>query len=163
MFQNLLHGRRLQVFGASVVVFAPQLSRLIVAACGAVPMVVVARATAPFVTYIHLKIPFYARLSRDKFVKFLERIPPKTEIDLTTIKSFGLLRVQRMPVEELRKVKYTFSAANLVRIPPPSSTLPRRPWWKGSLPTKFYVGHERIKKGRGPTPWQKVWEQLKSA
>ncbi|KAL8677759.1 MAG: hypothetical protein Q9186_005844 [Xanthomendoza sp. 1 TL-2023] len=127
---------------------------------GLIPVLVVAQATAPFVTYIHLRIPFYARRSKDSLMKFVNNtVPLNTEIDLTTIGHFGWPHVHRMPLAELRKAKFALSAANLKRVLPSSSSLPKRSWWKGSLPTKFYVVNEPIGR-RGPTPWQKVWEQL---
>ncbi|KAL8719028.1 MAG: hypothetical protein Q9225_003909 [Loekoesia sp. 1 TL-2023] len=129
---------------------------------GAIPMLVVMRATAPFVTYVHLKVPFIARRSKEHLSKFVEKVPQNTEIDLTTIGNFGWPHVYRMPLAELRKAKYMFSAANLRRVPLSSSQPARRPWWKGSLPMKFYVDNERVRL-RGSTPWQRVWEQLKTA
>lgn len=126
-------------------------------------MLVVMRTTAPFVTYVHLKVPFYARRSRDHLAKFVEKVPQNTEIDLTTIGNFGWPHVYRMPLFELRKAQYMFSAANLRRVPSSLSRTSKRPWWKGNLPAKFYVGSERVRRFRGSTLWQRVWEQLKTA
>lgn len=125
-------------------------------------MLVVAYATAPFVTYIHLRIPFYARRSKEDLMRFVNQVPRTTEIDLTTIGQFGWPHVYRMPLAELRKARYTFSAANLVRVISPSAVKPARSWWKKESPTKFYVGIKPVGR-RGPTPWQKVWDQLPSA
>ncbi|KAL8758095.1 MAG: hypothetical protein Q9199_001728 [Rusavskia elegans] len=126
---------------------------------GAIPMLVVAYATAPFVTYIHLRIPFYARRSKEDLMRFVEKVPRTTEIDLTTIGQFGWPHVYRMPLAELRKARYTLSAANVKRLLPPSSVNPNRSWWKRGLPTKFHVSVKPVGR-RGPTPWQKVWDQL---
>lgn len=126
-------------------------------------MLVVMRVTAPFVTYVHLKTPFYARRSRDHLAKFVEKVPQNTEIDLTTIGNFGWPHVYRMPLFELRKAKFRLSVANLRRVPSSLSLKSNRPWWKGSLPTKFYVGDERVPRFRGTTLWQRVWAQLKTA
>ncbi|KAL8940298.1 MAG: hypothetical protein Q9216_002884 [Gyalolechia sp. 2 TL-2023] len=159
------------VFAFSVAVIAPAQYNLpdapvwvpfAVIACGAIPMLVVMRATAPFVTYVHLQVPFYARRSREHLSSFLEKVPQNTEIDLTTIGNFGWPHVYRMRMAELRKAKHMFSAANLRRVPLTSSKPSRRPWWKGDLPMKFYVGNERVRV-RGSTPWQRVWQQLKTA
>lgn len=125
-------------------------------------MLVVMRTTAPFVTYAHLKLPFHARRSRDDLAKFVAKVPPHTEIDLTTIGNFGWPHVYRMPLFELKKTKYMFSIANLRRLPSPLSQTSKRAWWKGSLPTDFYIGHERVRRG-GSTLWQRVLEQLKTA
>lgn len=135
---------------------------LLVVAGGLIPFVVVAYATAPFVTYIHLRIPFYARRSRESLMKFVDAVPLTTEIDLTTIGQFGWPHVYRMPLAELRKAKFALSAANIIRVPRSSSQLPQRPWWKRGLPTKFYVRNEPVGR-RGPSPWHKVWEQLKDS
>ncbi len=129
----------------------------------AIPMLVIMRATAPFVTFIHLKVPFYARRSKDHLARFVEKMPQHTEVDLTTIGHFGWPHVYRMPLFELRKAKFWFSAANMKRVPSSLSLNSKRPWWKGSLPTKFFVGKERVRRFEGSTLWQRVWEQLKTA
>ncbi|KAL8859672.1 MAG: hypothetical protein Q9178_003786 [Gyalolechia marmorata] len=134
---------------------------LVVIICGAIPMLVVTYATAPFVTYIHLKLPFYARRSKEDLMKFVNKVPMSTEIDLTTIGQFGWPHVYRMPLAELKKAKYALSAANLERVLPSSALKPNRSWWKSSLPTKFYVRNEPVGR-RGPSAWQKVWAQLES-
>ncbi len=122
-------------------------------------MLVVAYATAPFVTYIHLRIPFYARRSREDLSRFVDKVPKTTEIDLTTIGQFGWPHVYRMPLAELKKVKYKLSAANVKRVLPPSSVDLDRSWWKRELPTNFHVGVKPVGR-RGPTPLQKIWDQL---
>lgn len=135
---------------------------IIVIVGGSIPMLVVMRTTAPFVTYAHLKLPFHARRSRDHIAKFVEKVPPHTEIDLTTIGNFGWAHVYRMPLFELRKTKYRFSVANLRRVPSFLSQTSKRAWWKGSLPTNFYIADERVRRGSS-TLWQRVLEQLKTA
>lgn len=133
---------------------------------GAIPMLVVSRVTRPFVSFVHVQLPFYARVSKESFAKFIAKIPPKTEIDLTTIKSFGVPRVQRLHLTDLRKAKYSrASVVNLEMTPLAIASLKRRRWWQGRRLVQYYVGDEKPPL-RGPvveTPWQTIWKQIQSA
>ncbi|MCJ1230090.1 hypothetical protein MMC12_006761 [Toensbergia leucococca] len=129
---------------------------------GAFPMVFAAYITAPFVNHVYIKIPFYARRSREHLMKWVQNIPPTTEIGLTTINFYGRPRATRMFVSDLRRTKARLGVANLVRILTPAQAAARRPWWMGKQPNLFYVATERVK-SRQTSVWQKVFDQIKDS
>ena len=118
-------------------------------------MLFVGYTTAPFVNYVHIRLPIFARRSREQLVRWSKNIPLDTEIDMTTIRVFGLARVTRMRLAELRMSKKRgLAVANLQRIAP-ADEVSKRPWWMGRKPTDFYVVEERWKSGDA-TIWHRV-------
>ena len=115
--------------------------------------------TAPFVSYVHIRLPLFARRSREQLLRWAESMSPTTEIDLTTMRFYGRPRVSRMPLQDLRKAKPSFGIANLIRVQKPPHAKTGRPWWMGKPLTGFYVGNERGQ-SREPAVWQKVLEKL---
>ena len=118
--------------------------------------------TAPFVSYIHVQLPIFARRSREQLLKWAESMSPTTEIDLTTMRIYGRPRVSRMPLGDLRKKKSHFGIANLVKAQKPSSAEVKRPWWMGKPLTEFYVGNERGR-SREASVWQKALARIPKA
>ncbi|KAL9069685.1 MAG: hypothetical protein Q9161_005386 [Pseudevernia consocians] len=93
--------------------------------------------------------------------KWAQNIPPNTEVDLTTIKSYGSLRVSRMPISELQPTKARFGIENLVRVPHFRSTK-KKPWWAPKERNLFFVGNER-RKTVETAVWQKAIGQIRNA
>lgn len=124
----------------------------------------VAYTAAPFVTYVHIRLPNLTIRSRDQLQRWVQRIPPTTEVDLTTMGFTGLPRVSRMAFSELRHSNARFGIANLIRVP---SSLPNssRPWWRSKEPQSFFVSSERLK-SRPIALWQTIdwkkamWQQI---
>lgn len=130
------------------------------AAAGAVPLLYVTYAAAPFVAFVHIKLPIFARRSREQLLKWAPNIPPNTEVDLTTIKSYGSLRISRMPISELHPTKARFGIENLVRVPhsPPTK---KKPWWAPKERNLFFVGNDR-RKTVETAVWQKALGQIRN-
>ncbi len=118
--------------------------------------------TAPFVSYVHIRLPMFARRSREQLFRWAENISPATEIDMTTMRLYGRPRVSRMPLGDLRKSKSSFGIANLVRAQSSSQAEFRRPWWMNKPPKQFYVGNERGK-SREASVWQKAFGRIPMA
>ena len=118
-------------------------------------MLFVLPATAPYVMYVHLRIPHFARRSREALLRWAENVPLETEVDMTTMRAYGKLRVSRLPIKDLRQTRSWTSVANLTRIPsaPPGNTATRR-WWMLNPARSFYVGVERSR------PEFAVWQQV---
>ncbi len=125
-------------------------------------MFFVAYTTAPFVSYVHLRLPIFARQSREHLMRWVKKIPPSTEVDLTTIRFYGKPRVSRMQISDLHPTKAKLGISNLVRELRDPAPAAKRPWWAGKIPRKFYVGSERGR-SREPSIWQKVLEVIKSS
>ena len=126
-------------------------------ACGAIPMASTMYFYAPFVSYIHLKLPRYARQSREMATKWVQKAPRDTEVDLTTIRFSGRSRVQRLPLSSLRRSTGRLGVVNLRAMDVPIS----RSWWKSKPLTEFYVGNDRIKRWEVQL-WKSVWGQIPS-
>ncbi len=129
---------------------------------GAIPMVYVMYFTAPFVSYVHVRLPIYARRSREQLLRWAESMSSTTEIDMTTMRLYGRPRVSRMPLGDLRTTKPSYGIANLIRAQTPSQVEAKRPWWTNRPLTEFYVGNERGK-SREPSVWQKALERIPKA
>ncbi|KAF6231623.1 hypothetical protein HO173_010155 [Letharia columbiana] len=131
-----------------------------VAAAGAVPLLYVTYYAAPFVAFVHIKLPIFARRSTEHLLNWARNIPSKTEVDLTTIKSYGSLRISRMQISELRPTKARFGIENLIRVPHFSS-IKKRPWWAPKERNLFFVGSER-RKTVETAVWQKALGQIRN-
>ena len=93
-------------------------------------------------------------------MRWSKNIASSTEVDLTTIRLYGLPRVTRIPVSELQERKRTFlNVANLVRLPRISPSSEKRPWWMGKEMTRFFVSKDR-KRGEESAIWPKVLEVI---
>ena len=119
---------------------------------------------SPFVAYIHIKLPIFARRSREQLLRWAQNIPSNTEIEMTTIKSYGSLRTTRMPISELRPIKARFGIQNLARVPRSMDRTgigSKRPWWAPKEQTLFFVGNER-RKSVETAVWQKALKQIEA-
>ncbi|MCJ1471948.1 hypothetical protein MMC13_000590 [Lambiella insularis] len=139
----------------------PNWAAVAVAAGGAVPLVFVAYTTAPFVNYVHIRLPLFARQSQEHLVRWSKNISPSTEIDMTTMRLYGLPRVSRMPLADLQERKRTvLGVANLVRVPAGLGSTEKRPWWMGKEVTHFYVGQEKRTRTE-PAIWPSVLDAIR--
>ena len=118
-------------------------------------MVFIAYSTAPFVSYVHIKLPGFARHSKDQLMQWVKQVPRNAEIDLTTMRFSGRPRVSRMLISDLKETEARLGVANLARV----SNLTIRPWWMGKEPTLFYVTPKSAV--RKNAPWQKaIWQHI---
>lgn len=136
-------------------------------------MVFVAYATRPWVIYMHVQLPHYARRSQEILARFSRTLPPDTKLEITTMHFTGRPRINVLTAAEL--TPYTRSRlgiANLARLPitsPPRKLKAppgrKRPWWQRSWwwrviatrkpLTRFYVGP-----AAGRTKNNGVWENI---
>lgn len=136
-----------------------------VVGASAVPLIYVMYHASPFVAYVHIKLPIFARRSREQLLKWAQSIPSNTEVEMTTIKSYGSLRTTRMPISELRPIKARFGIENLARVPRSlgrTSNSPKRPWWAPKEQNLFFIGNER-RKSVETAVWQKALEQIRNS
>ena len=116
-------------------------------------MVFVGYISGPFVTYIHLRLPLFARQSRDMLLRYTKSLPRDAELDITTMNSIGKPRVARVKVTELYPVNERFGQANYAR-----NTVvinENRPWWMGRAVRQFGV-HSNTKKIMGGEVWDNI-------
>ena len=120
---------------------------------GIVPVVFVAYITSPFVAHIHLRLPPFARYSREMAVRYSQTLPKDAKLELTTVNFIGMPRVTRVNVSDLHLVKDRFGIVNYIRDTKDLNS--KRPWWMGSAIRQFGVyGGVRIPQGNG------VWENI---
>ena len=129
-------------------------------------MLFVAYTTAPFVTFIHIKLPIFARRSKDHLLRWIQKLPQTTEIDVTTMRFSGYARVSRMLLSDLKQTRARLGVANLVRTKGLSDES-TKPWWRPKEPRLFYVGKEdplsRKKSVWQTALWQKsLWQIISS-
>lgn len=118
-------------------------------------MIFIAYTTVPFVSYVHIKLPGFARRSKDKLMQWVQQVPPNAEIDLTTMRFSGHPRVSRMLISDLNETKARLGVANLAKV----SNFTIKPWWMGKEPTLFYVTQKSAVKQT--PPWQKaIWQHI---
>ncbi|KAH7327179.1 hypothetical protein BKA65DRAFT_554739 [Rhexocercosporidium sp. MPI-PUGE-AT-0058] len=108
---------------------------------GLVPVSVVAYISAPFVTYIHLRLPIFARQSQEMLLRYSKSLPKNAELDITTMNFIGKPRVTRVKAGDLRAVKERFGFANYCRDTKVLNS--KRPWWMGKAVRQFGVTNER--------------------
>ncbi|OHE93674.1 hypothetical protein CORC01_10991 [Colletotrichum orchidophilum] len=74
------------------------------AACGIIPFLFVSYTSAPFVTYIYLRLPPYARQSRTLLERYVRALPPTAQLELGTMGLATRPRTTLVTAAELRPV-----------------------------------------------------------
>ncbi|GKT64535.1 paired amphipathic helix protein [Colletotrichum tofieldiae] len=74
------------------------------AACGIIPLLFVAYTSAPFVTYIYLRLPPYARQSRALLERYVRTLPPTAQLELGTMGLATRPRTTLVSAADLRPV-----------------------------------------------------------
>jgi hypothetical protein len=120
-------------------------------------MVFVAYITGPFVTYIHLRLPTYARHSRDMLLRYTKSLPNDAALEITTMNFIGKPRVTRVKIAELYPVKERFGMANYVRDTELINS--RLPWYLPKAVRQFGV-HSNTSKIMGGTAWENVAKRV---
>ncbi len=116
--------------------------------CGTLPFLIVRRATSPFVAYVHLRLPTYARQSQDLLERYAKNLPKDAELDITSLTSLGRPRVSRMPVSALAPVSRSqrwLGVENFTRSS--EELMAGRRWWAGKPMANFSIrgGSSRCK------------------
>ncbi|KXH53594.1 hypothetical protein CSIM01_08864 [Colletotrichum simmondsii] len=74
------------------------------AACGIIPFLFVAYTSAPFVTYIYLRLPPYARQSRALLERYVRTLPPTAQLEIGTMGLATRPRLTAVTAASLRPV-----------------------------------------------------------
>jgi hypothetical protein len=120
---------------------------------GIIPMAAMAYLTSPFVTNIHLRLPPFARYSRELVMRYSQALPKDAKLELTTMNFIGMPRVTKMNVADLRPARERFGIVNYVRDTKDLDS--KRRWWMGKAKRHFAVhGGVHIRQGNG------VWENV---
>jgi hypothetical protein len=123
-------------------------------------MLFVAYTAAPFVNYIHLALPVFARGSRQKIMAYAKDLPPNATLYINTMKFTTIPRRTEAQLCDLIPGKAVARPVGFI------NTNPRPlPWWQGLNITKFYTA-EKSKSVRAtttffPEVWEHVYNQIK--
>ena len=116
-------------------------------------MVFVTYTTAPFVTYVHLRLPEFARQSRENLLRYSKHLPRKANVDITTLNLIGRPRVSRVGVHDLHPVRSRLGITNYARNVKDEDM--KRAWWAARSVKQF-----AILQGRGKVREEGIWENI---
>ena len=120
-------------------------------------MAVVGFSAAPYVAYVHLKLPAAARRSRKALLRWSRHMPATTEVDMTTMGFVGTSRVTRTTLGRLeaKRAGRVLDISNLVIRKDPREEKVKRArsrWRSRRQLTKFFV-LDSSRSGREPIVW----------
>jgi hypothetical protein len=128
---------------------------------GALPLLFVGYTAAPFVNYIHLSLPVFARKSREQALQYARELPSNATLYINTMKFTTIPRRVEVKIADLvpdksRLRPVSFRNQNPVWLP----------WWQGRTQTKFFTT-EKSKPGRStmafyPEVWEAVYKRIQN-
>lgn len=122
-------------------------------ASGTIPLIAVAYISSPFVANIHLRLPIFARNSRDLLARYSKSLPKDAKLHITTMNFIGKPRVSLVNAADLRPVKERFGLVNYRRDSKDLNS--KRPWWMGRAVQQFGVhGGTHVKDG------SEIWKNI---
>ncbi len=113
----------------------------VVMVSGLIPVTVVGYISGTFVTYIHLRLPMFARQSQEMLLRYSKSLPKNAELDITTMNFIGKPRVTRVKVADIYPVKQRLGFANYARDTKELNS--KRPWYMGKAVGQFGVHNEK--------------------
>ena len=132
-----------------------RLTLLLVIVGGALPLLFVSYTSAPYVNFIHLALPFFARRSREQAIQYAKNLPPTATLYINTMKFTTIPRQTEARFKDLVADKATIRPVSFRNQEP----APRR-WWQWRTQQHFYTG-EKSKPGReSPTFYPELWEYV---
>lgn len=120
-----------------------------------VPLIFVAYTTSPFVTFIYLRLPPWARQSEEMLRRFVQTIPSKTELDITTMSFIAKPRVSRATISDLKPANKRLGIVNYTRDTRADNAA--RKWYMYPAVGNFNIQSNKVPRA----PW--VWEKIASA
>ena len=128
---------------------------------GALPMLYVAYTAAPYVNFIHLALPPFARRSREAALNYAKDLPPTAVLYLTSMRFNTIPRQTAVRIGDLVADKSSFRPVTIRNVNPAE-----RPWWMGKAPTQFYTSdHSRAGRQSGafyPQLWPEINRQIQA-
>ncbi|OOF97953.1 hypothetical protein ASPCADRAFT_128136 [Aspergillus carbonarius ITEM 5010] len=157
------------IFGVSCFLVAPAfytdehpwyLAPAIVIA-SAFPMLFVTWTSAPYVTFVHLALPVFARRSREATIEYAKNLPQTATLYATTMRATSMPMKSEMRLGDLVPDKSFIRPVSFTNLNP----APTR-WWEGKSPKHFYTD-TKSKPGRPsstfyPALWEHVYKQIQN-
>ncbi|KAI0452474.1 hypothetical protein F5B21DRAFT_332865 [Xylaria acuta] len=127
------------------------------ALCAVVPLVFVAYTTSPFVTFIHMRLPPFARQSEDMLRRYARTLPSHTELEITTMSVIAKPRVSTVKLSDLAPVSRRFGIVNMARDAAADNAT--RKWYMFRA-----VGNFNAQRASGtskaPWVWDAIWNKV---
>ena len=103
--------------------------------------------------HIHLRLPAFARFSREMAERYSRNLPKDAKIEITTMNFIGKPRVTLVKVADLQPIKERFGMVNYVRDTTEINS--KRPWWAGRAVRRFGV-HGGVRIPQGSVLWENI-------
>ncbi|KAJ5675576.1 hypothetical protein N7462_008473 [Penicillium macrosclerotiorum] len=169
MFLGILRVTTILLFGGACLIVAPScysdespwyITPLVIAG-GALPMLFVAYTCAPYVNFVHLALPAFARKSRENALHYARDLPPTSVLYLTTMRFNTIPRQTVVRLGDLVPDKHAIRPVTFRNLKPTP-----RPWWIGRAPTQFYAS-DHSQPGRRaaafyPELWPAIYKRIQS-
>ncbi|CAK7273962.1 hypothetical protein SEPCBS119000_005926 [Sporothrix epigloea] len=86
-----------------------------IVSCGIVPFIVASYTSSPFVVFVHLRLPAYARHpDRELLRRFVRNPPAGTQLDFTTMNLVGRPRLATVAISDLAPAHKRLGIVNLI-------------------------------------------------
>ncbi|KAI0109212.1 hypothetical protein GGR51DRAFT_109268 [Nemania sp. FL0031] len=125
--------------------------------CAVVPLVFVAYTTSPFVMFIHMRLPPFARQSEEMLRRYVRTLPPHTELEITTMSSIAKPRVSTVKLSELSPANRWLGHVNMTRDTAAENAA--RKWYRFRA-----VGNFNVQRASGTTrarwAWDAIWNHV---
>lgn len=124
-------------------------------------MLFVAYTSAPYVNFVHLTLPAFARRSREAAMQYAKDLPPTATLHLNTMRFNTIPRQTAVRFGDLVADKQALRPVSFRNLNPAP-----RPWWMGRSPTQFYTA-EKSHVGRDssafyPELWQQIYPKIQA-
>jgi len=118
-------------------------------------MLFVAYTSAPFVNFVHLALPVFARRSREQALQYAKNLPPTATLYINTMKFTTVPRHTEVRVGDLVADKAMLRPVSFRNQNPPPL-----PWWQGRTLKQFWA-MEKSKPGKQSTTfYPELWEYI---
>jgi hypothetical protein len=170
IFLGMLRITTIFLFGVSCLVVAPAffsddypwyIAPAVVVG-GALPMLFVAYTSAPFVNFVHLALPVFARRSREQTLQYAKSLPPTATLYINTMKFTTIPRQTEVRLGDLVRDKALLRPVSFRNTNPAPL-----PWWAGRTLRQFYTA-EKSQPGKEsstfyPELWEHVYRQIQTS
>lgn len=125
------------------------------------PMLFISYTAAPWVNFVHLALPVFARRSRDQVMQYAAKLPPTATLYINTMKFTTIPRQTEVRVGDLVADKSLLRPVAFRNQNPTPL-----PWWQGKALRQFYAA-DKSKPGKASTTfypelWEHVYKQIRN-
>lgn len=132
-----------------------------VIAGGAIPMLFVSYTAAPYVNFVHLFLPAFARKSRETAIQYAKNLPPTATLYINT------MRFNTIPRQSIMRLGDLVAESDKTRPVTFRNTKPApRPWYMGKATNQFFT-EPSSRPGRQSTAfypelWPSIYQRILS-